>query len=164
VVYCLKLGQVGLSIPSNEEFQEEFSIASNIRSFTVKAGSVEERNTWLEAINTAIEGFKEKIKTFDPLETSPSEEGTLEGSDDDGLGDVAPIWIPDQNVAYCQVLLVVVGAMTIPLLPQNEDCNAEFRMLVRRHHCRCCGKVLLGWCTALTLLCDRYCTDTAVTR
>ena len=44
VTYCLNLNQLSLSVPSNEEFQEEFSITSNVRSCTLRARFVHSLN------------------------------------------------------------------------------------------------------------------------
>ena len=101
VSYCLRLDQLSLSVPSNEEFQEEFSITSNIRSVTVRASCVAARNDWLEAINSAIEDLHSRRATFNPMEEGASSRGPL--SPEESLGEVAPVWVPDQRVAFCQV-------------------------------------------------------------
>ena len=104
VTYCLNLNQLSLSVPSNEEFQEEFSITSNVRSFTVRAGSVDDRNDWLEAINSAIEEQQNRQSTFNPAEDGmPTTLSRVALTPEESLGDVAPVWIPDQRVAHCQV-------------------------------------------------------------
>ena len=91
-------------MPSNEEFQEEFSITSNVRSFTVRAGSVDDRNDWLEAINSAIEEQQNRQSTFNPAEDGmPTTLSRVALTPEESLGDVAPVWIPDQRVAHCQV-------------------------------------------------------------
>ena len=103
VTYCLNLNQLSLSVPSNEEFQEEFSITSNVRSFTVRAGSVDDRNDWLEAINSAIEEQQNRRSTFNPAEDGVPTLSRASLTPEESLGDVAPVWIPDQRVAHCQV-------------------------------------------------------------
>mgnify|MGYP001801723678 FL=1 len=45
------------------------------------------------------------------------------GSREYKLGEVAPVWIPDDRVTMCMM------------------CSTAFTMLNRRHHCRACGKV-----------------------
>ena len=90
-------------MPSNEEFQEEFSITSNVRSFTVRAGSVDDRNDWLEAINSAIEEQQNRRSTFNPAEDGVPTLSRASLTPEESLGDVAPVWIPDQRVAHCQV-------------------------------------------------------------
>jgi hypothetical protein len=47
-----------------EEFQTEFSITSPVRSCTLKAGTVRERNEWLDALHTAIEDHENRKRTF----------------------------------------------------------------------------------------------------
>ena len=46
------------------------------------------------------------------------------------IGNSAPVWIPDRRVTMCQ------------------NCAVEFTVLVRRHHCRACGKVVCATCSA----------------
>jgi len=130
VTYCLNLNQLSLSVPSNEEFQEEFSITSNVRSFTVRAGSVDDRNDWLEAINSAIEEQQNRRSTFNPADDGVPTLSRATLTPEESLGDVAPVWIPDQRVAHCQ------------------GCNVKFQLTVRRHHCRCCGGVMCSRCSA----------------
>lgn len=59
-----------------------------------------------------------------------SEQVVPGGLSADELGDTAPVWIPDHRVTMCQ------------------HCHEEFSMMVRRHHCRACGKVVCSACSA----------------
>jgi hypothetical protein len=43
---------------------------------------------------------------------------------------VAPVWVPDKESPNCMV------------------CNTAFTVIKRRHHCRRCGKVICGECSA----------------
>ncbi len=45
------------------------------------------------------------------------------------IGNSAPVWVPDRRVTMCQ------------------NCAVEFSVLVRRHHCRACGKVVCAPCS-----------------
>lgn len=45
------------------------------------------------------------------------------------LGTCAPVWIPDARVTMCQL------------------CTESFSVTFRRHHCRCCGKVVCSACS-----------------
>ncbi|VDN59096.1 unnamed protein product [Dracunculus medinensis] len=40
-------------------------------------------------------------------------------------------------------------------------CCAKFTLILRRHHCRCCGRVLCAYCTShkvlIKLLCSFIC-------
>ena len=85
---------------------------------------VNERNDWVEAINSAIEEYNSKKASFlkDP-------QGSLDLSAGEALGDSAPVWIPDQRVCMCQL------------------CAVQFSLVVRRHHCRACGKVVCSSCS-----------------
>ena len=46
------------------------------------------------------------------------------------LGDSAPVWVPDTRVTMC------------------GSCSVEFSLVLRRHHCRACGKVVCAQCSA----------------
>ena len=83
---------------------------------------VNERNDWVEAINSAIEEYINKKMSF----VSPEQARPASLS----LGDSAPVWIPDQRVTMCQL------------------CSLDFSLTVRRHHCRACGKVVCSSCSA----------------
>jgi len=125
VSYVIMLNQLRIDLPHTEAFQTEFSVRSNVRGFTVRASNVDERNEWLEAINSAIEENQNKKASFltvDQLNPLTRMEGEL--------GDTAPVWIPDQRVTMCQV------------------CSNEFTLVNRRHHCRACGKVVCSQCSA----------------
>ena len=87
--------------------------------------NVQERNDWLDALNSAIEEYRSRKATFitlDHLNPILRFEGKL--------GDSAPVWIPDQRVTMCQ------------------SCSTEFSLVNRRHHCRACGKVICAPCSA----------------
>ena len=87
--------------------------------------SVQERNDWLDALNSAIEDYRSRKATFIHLDQISSPLHVRYK-----LGDSAPVWIPDQRVTMCQI------------------CNVEFTFMVRRHHCRGCGKVVCHQCSA----------------
>ena len=78
----------------------------------------------MEAISTAQEEYIQKKMTF-----AAAADQLLEASRGGELGDTAPVWVPDARVAMCQL------------------CCAEFSLMVRRHHCRACGKVVCGACS-----------------
>ena len=141
VTYTIPLNQLHVHVPTAEDFQNEFSITSNVRSCTLKARyshkwvfacqqlvllrDVEERNSWLDALNSAIEEYRSRKATFvtlDHLNPVLRFEGKV--------GDAAPVWIPDQRVTMCQ------------------SCSTEFSLVSRRHHCRGCGKVVCAQCSA----------------
>ena len=74
----------------------------------------------MEAICTAQEDFIQKKNTF-----ITDKRSSLTLSRQAELGETAPVWVPDNRVAMCQA------------------CQAVFSLLVRRHHCRACGKVVI---------------------
>ena len=86
--------------------------------------SIAERQEWVEAISTAQEEYIQKKMTF-----AAAADQLLEAGRGGELGDTAPVWVPDARVAMCQL------------------CCAEFSLMVRRHHCRACGKVVCGACS-----------------
>lgn len=94
MAHCLHLNQLTLQIPCAEQYPKEFSVISSTRSFTAQADSVEERDEWIEAIHTAKVNYEENLKTF----------AGMRPKSEIGLGDIAPVWIPDDRVAACQVL------------------------------------------------------------
>merc|ERR1719410_1131962 len=125
VSYTIPLNQLHVHVPTAEDFQNEFSITSNVRSCTLRAKNVQERNDWLDALNSAIEEYRSRKATFitlDQLNPVLRFEGKL--------GDSAPVWIPDTRVTMC------------------GSCSAEFSLVLRRHHCRACGKVVCAQCSA----------------
>ena len=79
----------------------------------------------MEAINSAIEEYISKKASF----VSSVEDRLCGLSAEECLGDSAPVWIPDQRVTMCQL------------------CSLEFSLVVRRHHCRACGKVVCSSCS-----------------
>jgi len=56
---------------------------------------------------------------------------TIEESDQElpKLGRTAPTWVPDQASSQCQ------------------ECNTKFSFIIRKHHCRACGRLLCNQCT-----------------
>ena len=62
--------------------------------------SVQERNDWLDALNSAIEEYRSRKATFSSLEGGAGLGSPLVRA---GPGESAPVWIPDQRVTMCQV-------------------------------------------------------------
>ena len=136
-------GDVGGEV-ADEHYQTEFSITSPVRSCTLRAASVAERNEWLEVLNSAVEEHVSRRATF--YQASNSYDGSSSSGGGSGgvnphhqfqtpaeagkLGNSAPVWVPDRRVTMCQ------------------NCAVEFSVLVRRHHCRACGKVVCATCSA----------------
>ena len=123
VGYTIPLNQVQVQVPTAEDYQNEFSITSNVRSCTLRARSVQERNDWLDALNSAIEDYRSRKATFVSLDQISSPLHVRYK-----LGDSAPVWTPDTRVTMCQ------------------SCSSEFSLVSRRHHCRAYGKVVCAPC------------------
>ena len=45
------------------------------------------------------------------------------------LGRVPPVWVPDSHSSTCQ------------------ECHAKFTFIIRKHHCRACGRLLCSYCS-----------------
>ena len=96
-----------------------------VNNICITCRNVQERNDWLDALNSAIEDYRSRKATFVSLDhvSSPLHSRYK-------LGDVAPVWIPDTRVTMCQ------------------SCSTEFSLVHRRHHCRACGKVVCAPCSS----------------
>ena len=63
--YKIPLTQLKVDVSNRaDDFQNEFSITSTVRSCTLRAGTVKERNDWLDALQTAIEEHVLRKRTF----------------------------------------------------------------------------------------------------
>ncbi|GFR16695.1 FYVE, RhoGEF and PH domain-containing protein 6 [Trichonephila clavata] len=128
----LPLAGMKVAIPIQQDYQNEFSIISVTRSFTLAARSQEERQEWIVALTKAIQENFSKRSTF-TNQRLLRERQDRNSEDDDGefvLGKKAPVWIPDARVTMCQL------------------CTSEFTVTFRRHHCRACGKVICSICSS----------------
>lgn len=152
----ISLEGMRLSIDKEEHsaFNNELTIMSPVRSLILKAKSTSERDSWYNAIRSAIDDFNSRKRTFkqnrsgsfidspkDYPDSSIKQMRAIDSSDKDHisndsvpsspvLGDECPIWIPDDRVTMCQ------------------QCSCEFSAFFRRHHCRACGKVICRQCSA----------------
>ncbi|XP_022098292.1 FYVE, RhoGEF and PH domain-containing protein 6-like isoform X2 [Acanthaster planci] len=124
----LSLAGMRVSKPAQEDYKNEFSIISVQRSFTLAANTPEERDSWVAALNKAITEYASKRSSFAVLH--PQYAQLLSEGDSTSLGRKAPAWIPDARVTMCMI------------------CTCEFTITWRRHHCRACGKVVCGNCSA----------------
>ncbi|XP_035229352.1 uncharacterized protein LOC118201365 isoform X2 [Stegodyphus dumicola] len=128
----LPLTGMKVAIPIQQDYQNEFSIISVTRSFTLAARSQEERQEWIIALTKAIEENASKRSTFTNIRLQKKKQDKT-SDDDEGafvLGKKAPVWIPDARVTMCQL------------------CTSEFTVTFRRHHCRACGKVVCSICSS----------------
>ena len=130
VTYRIPLTTLQVRVPpSFDDAHSEFYITSPVRSCTLRCATVHERNEWLEALNSAIEDHVSRKATFN---TNAASNGADAHAAEEAakIGNSAPVWIPDRRVTMCQ------------------NCAVEFTVLVRRHHCRACGKVVCATCSA----------------
>ncbi|RWS29631.1 uncharacterized protein B4U80_05163, partial [Leptotrombidium deliense] len=62
--YELSLLGMRVDAPKEEDFQHEFSIRTQTRSFTLSASSLKERDEWLQSLSKAIREFANRRNTF----------------------------------------------------------------------------------------------------
>ncbi|KAK2146548.1 hypothetical protein LSH36_601g01011 [Paralvinella palmiformis] len=130
----LSLDGMKVSKPSKEDFANEFSIISTIRSFRLSASTSEERDEWLKTLQNTISDYRQKKFSY-LLQTNKCHRNTtgcdalFQNDVDFKLGKQAPVWVPDSRVSMC------------------AKCHEEFTVTFRRHHCRACGKVFCGVCS-----------------
>ncbi|CAB4058066.1 FGD5_6 [Lepeophtheirus salmonis] len=79
--------------------ETDFQIISSVRSFVLRANSLEEKIEWMKAINDAATSLRTKRSTFD---LQKSKEIPEEEEKEIILGETAPVWIPDKKVSMCQ--------------------------------------------------------------
>ncbi|CAG2176796.1 unnamed protein product, partial [Oppiella nova] len=127
----LSLTGMRVSLPKQQDFQNEFAVISHTRSFSLAARSPKEREEWVSELNKAIKENTTKRISFAKSGSLCSDETLLPTSalSTMELGTCAPVWIPDARVTMCQL------------------CTEEFSVTYRRHHCRCCGKVVCSACS-----------------
>ena len=140
----------------------EFAIVSRKKSFLLRADTFEIRLQWMQALVNAVRDYEQRLKTFasasspavslspktnilNPLFQAAASAGDVEDHPPsldpptsssaasplttETLGEIAPIWVPDDRVSMCQL------------------CLENFTFLLRRHHCRACGKVVCAACS-----------------
>ena len=93
--------------------------------------NVNERNEWLEALNSAVEEQRSRKASFTKTQAEAQEAAVVACAETRAapLGDTCPVWVPDSHVTMCQ------------------SCAVVFSLTCRRHHCRACGRVLCAACT-----------------
>ncbi|TRY70611.1 hypothetical protein TCAL_02326 [Tigriopus californicus] len=122
VIHEIPLTDMRVSEEANsDEFPCDFHIESRVRSFGLRAKTRVEKDEWVADLDKAIRSNLERMKSF--------HKKCFETSDRD-LGDLQPLWIPDDRVTMCQ------------------KCFVDFNFFVqRRHHCRSCGSVVCASCS-----------------
>eukprot|EP00041_Stephanoeca_diplocostata_P028296 m.797863 g.797863 ORF g.797863 m.797863 type:complete len:1192 (-) comp23348_c0_seq1:286-3861(-) len=108
-----------------------FELKSSKKSFIIGCPGVSEKLAWQKELNDTITAHEKAAGNGSGA--SVSNNSGADGSATGGVGTEAPMWIPDSGVSMCQL------------------CTAEFTVWKRRHHCRLCGKVVCGTCSANNL-------------
>ena len=126
--YTIPLDCLIISLVEGDE--TEFTITSTVRSCSLRARNLHERNAWLEALNSAVEEQRNRKASFSKVgEEVDVGRRCEEEVEEAGLGDRAPVWVPDRAAGSCQ------------------HCQVVFSLTSRRHHCRACGELLCSACT-----------------
>ncbi|TPP57388.1 FYVE RhoGEF and PH domain-containing protein 2, partial [Fasciola gigantica] len=84
--------------------------------------SEKEKTEWWDDIQSAISEERDRKDSIIPISSTDKIEGTTATS--------AAEWVKDEQSTMC------------------AECYAQFTVLNRRHHCRACGKVFCGSCSA----------------
>ena len=125
--YTIPLDSLMISLVAAEE--TEFTISSSVRSCSLRARNLHERNAWLEALNSAVEEQRSRKASFSKPGEDTADKSDGRCDSPPGLGDRAPVWVPDRAAGRCQ------------------QCGLVFSLTCRRHHCRACGELLCSSCT-----------------
>jgi hypothetical protein len=119
----------------SKQITNAFKISSNSKSFIVLAISQAEKFDWLVDLTTRSSQAKKRRETmlvgtplFSHDSSSPLSGETATNLS--GEGWVAPVWVPNEEQPNCQL------------------CNTPFSLLIRRHHCRQCGRLVCGDCSS----------------
>ena len=110
------------SLADTDEVANAFQIITAEKSFTVLADTPCEKDFWLLDLTEAL-GQGRTHALAEEVYTGG------QASTEADAGE-APVWVPDKLAARCMV------------------CGASFSVIRRRHHCRNCGKVVCGACSA----------------
>ena len=106
VSYTIPLDCLIISLVEGDE--TEFTITSTVRSCSLRARNLHERNAWLEALNSAVEEQRNRKASFSKVGEEVVDVGRrCEEVEEVGLGDRAPVWVPDGAAGGCQQCGVV---------------------------------------------------------
>ena len=64
ISYRIPLSSLQVRVPNSDNFDNEFVMTSPVRSCTLKANSIQERNEWIEALSSAIEEHSNRKASF----------------------------------------------------------------------------------------------------
>ena len=103
------------------EFENAFQVASPVKSFIAYGETAYERDQWVKDIDDCISHLgHQRARSMTSAHRSSLPRGSSAA---------APVWIPDSLALHCAV------------------CETGFWMLLRKHHCRVCGKVVCAKCS-----------------
>ncbi|XP_066922392.1 FYVE, RhoGEF and PH domain-containing protein 4-like isoform X1 [Clytia hemisphaerica] len=103
--------------------ENSFSIKGKQKVLDFQASDEDEMNEWMSSIRNAVHEFERKRGTYIEARMG-EEEGSIV------IGQQAPKWVKDDNVSMCML------------------CAFKFGLINRKHHCRGCGRVVCGKCSA----------------
>ena len=128
VSYKIPLAGLTIEVPNREEYPQDFNIRSPVRSCTLRADNSADRDHWVSTLNKTIQDHLSRRATFSSA-ASFEDPNSCAKDRERILGESAPVWVPDERVTMCQ------------------RCHDDFTLLLRRHHCRACGKVVCYLCS-----------------
>lgn len=109
---------------NNLETANTFVIKSKQKSIEFCGSSLEYKDEWQRALWCAISEYTKKEHSRN------TDQNLFNLFQEEELGKRAPTWVKDQEVTMCML------------------CTERFNTFKRRHHCRCCGKVVCKRCSA----------------
>eukprot|EP01117_Protostelium_nocturnum_P012409 TRINITY_DN4582_c0_g1_i1.p1 TRINITY_DN4582_c0_g1~~TRINITY_DN4582_c0_g1_i1.p1 ORF type:complete len:882 (-),score=333.69 TRINITY_DN4582_c0_g1_i1:22-2667(-) len=112
-----------------------FVIRSQEKSFTVYTDTPQEKSSWISSIEAILTSYgrpqgggRSKGGSF--LNAKGDAHQSVLVIEEDIDSEEAPVWIPDKDFNFCMI------------------CAVSFNTFRRKHHCRICGKLVCGSCSA----------------
>ncbi|XP_077855217.1 FYVE, RhoGEF and PH domain-containing protein 2 isoform X6 [Macaca mulatta] len=112
------------------EFPHSFLVSGKQRTLELQARSQEEKISWMQAFQAAVDQIEKRNETFKAAAQGPEGDTQEQELQSEELGLRAPQWVRDKMVTMCM------------------RCQEPFNALTRRrHHCRACGYVVCARCS-----------------
>jgi FYVE/RhoGEF/PH domain-containing protein 5/6 len=114
------------SLPDDHEDRNMIEILSSKSSFIMVAFNSSTKNAWLVHFEECVSEFlKNKKSRVSPNSSKRFQNAIL--SDEEQI--ILPVWAPNKSSKSC------------------SNCQKEFTLINRRHHCRKCGKLVCSSCS-----------------
>mmetsp|Transcript_16673 Transcript_16673/g.42641 ORF Transcript_16673/g.42641 Transcript_16673/m.42641 type:complete len:574 (+) Transcript_16673:163-1884(+) len=113
-----------VDVPDKPSMSNAFQLLSSTKSFTLIADNPGDKRGWMNCLEQCIHNLGRK--------TIDQRYSVFVGKDLENptTGAPAPIWVPDREHDRCML------------------CTMKFTTIKRRHHCRRCGVLVCGGCSA----------------